>query len=292
MSSNSTQGGETGSTSSGTKIGNAEPSSPVIFTNDPDPYGSSEGGAIYASGDDTVLINQSQITSNIAVGRSGLNSFFQQNGEDAGNAQGGTIYINMTGGTFTINNNSTLDQNSAEGQAGGNYYNRQNDSDYNLAGKGGDAEGGAISLNQGSLTISGSELGSNAATAGMNGLSEYGVVAAEAPVYNGPTPTPSRDQTRTGLAEGGAIFVKTGTLNFTDDTLDNNSATAQPGQPHQGGVVGAIGGNASGGAIYLANTTGTGTLTSTVFTGNAVNASNGAIGWVSLVRGERRRGRL
>ena len=269
LSANNTYGGQTGWSESGTKTGNGDPSAPVLFTNDPDPYGSSQGGALFAAGTGTILVSSSQLTGNQAVGRVALSEFFQNNGEDAGNAQGGAVYISMSGGSFTINNDSTLDTNAAVGRQGGN----AGSGSYDLSGKGGDAQGGAVYLDQGTLSIDSSELGSNTATGGMSGGGQYGVVAAAAPAAN--TPTPTRDPDRNSLAQGGAVYVNSGSIELTNATLANNQAVAANAQDNQGGALGRSGASAQGGGVYLANPSGTVDVTGATFSTNSANGGNG-----------------
>jgi hypothetical protein len=262
---NQATGGQTGWTGNGVLTGNAD--GKVFYVNDVHPYGSSEGGAFFLAGDGTVVMDHDSLASNKVVGRTGRDTLYQNNGEDAGNAEGGAMFIAMSGGSVTIDQQSTLTGNQAVGSAGGNAGGNH----YDLSGKGGDAQGGAVYLNRGSLAINQTELGGNSVTAGRTGTGPYGVVA----VAPDASVTPFRDPNRTSLADGGAVYVAGGSVSFTADNIHDNQATAADAQDFMGGSQGRDGGTARGGAVFIAGASGAVQFSGGNLTKNSVNGGAG-----------------
>src|SRR6202043_2302860 len=113
-------------------LGNARREELIYYTNDTAPYGSSQGGAFLLGGSGTVRLLHTDLNGNSAFGRVALSGFFDNNGEDAGVAQGGAIYVSMPVGSVTIDDGSTLRNNQALGSTGGN----SNGGSHDLAGEG------------------------------------------------------------------------------------------------------------------------------------------------------------
>ena len=269
---NSAQAGVTGATSAGVHLNNAEPNSPVIYTDGPLDYGISQGGGIYISANGSSLnINNATLSNNTVQGRRGEDEYFQSNGEDGGTAQGGGVYAAVGTGQITISNNSTFQGNSAIGGVGG----AGGSGSYDLSGKGGDAEGGALYLSSGTLSMSDTALTENTVTAGQNGTGNYGVVAVAPVVPNQGPPTPQRDPSRISIAAGGAVYAAGGAVTIANPTIRGNSAAGSKAPDREGGSQGRAGGDALGGALYFNSSVGSVQLTNGTFTKNYVQGGAG-----------------
>ncbi len=281
--SNTAAGGLTGyADNDGVLVTNGEPGTDTIYTNVID-YGASQGGGIYAAGNSTVVDAGGSLENNSVNGFDGQSGFYQSNGEDGGNAEGGGLYEDLSGGSVQLSGGLYVDGNRAVGGTGGSSYGGSQDK----SGAGGNGVGGAAYVIAGPLTVDGATLLNNVATAGANGTGQYGVVAAETSITDPPS-TPSLDPTRYGLSQGGAVYdTGGGNLTVNDALVQDNDAIA-PNQSFFGSVAaagsfgislqyGRVGGSAQGGAFYLApNTNSSLNVTGSQFVANAAEAGNGS----------------
>ena len=139
-------------------------------------------------------------------------------------AQGGGLSV--VGATVSLTNVAVIN-NQAVGADGSSATSR-----YQPGGHGGDALGGGIYVNGGSLTLNDDTISSNIVRGGAGG-------AAEAAAGGGG-----------GSADGGGIEVASGNLVLNADVFRSNQAFG--GVRGQGAISGEAGGSAAGGGLYVA----------------------------------------
>jgi hypothetical protein len=178
------------------------------------------GGGIYSSGSLT-LEGATMVQNNRAIG-----------GFGAGNAFGGGIY---SSGSLTLEGNTVVQNNLARAGGGSNSGSR-----HQTGGAGGNAFGGGIYVAGGTASLTNVTLSSNTAEGGYGGsgamisIIELGFVFVS---DGGPG----------GVGQGGGIYVASGTVTLSSDTLSSNTAQGGFGG---GGRPSGNGGNGFGGGLY------------------------------------------
>jgi hypothetical protein len=265
-------GGATGWSESGVLLDNGHPqTSPVIYSSAALGYGLAQGGGMFLSGAGSFNISGGSIQNNSAVGFTGENTFYQNNGEDGGSAEGGGLFVSLSGSNSGSINSVNMAQNAANGGAGGNSGGNSQD----LSGKGGDAQGGAIYLQSGGLSVNSGAMLGNSVTPGMDGSGSYGPVAAAPDPNNQFTPT--LDPTRQGLAQGGALYLSGGSLAVTGTQVQSNLADAAAAAAYEYNMtsIGRTGGSAQGGAFYFNNATSSISFSGALLLANIASGGNG-----------------
>ena len=239
----------------------------VTFTGN---FGDEDGGTIYSTGASAVIVDTNSSFTNTSNG----------DGNDIRN--GGSIYI--AGGTLSVAN-TTFSVTDPAGNGGAIYFAGSTAAISNSIFQnhnGGDIDdGGAIYINAGDVTISGSDFTGNSAIDG--GGSDGGAIY----LNGGTLHINSSDFTsNTASGDGGAIYAANGTLtigNTVGVTFESNSADV-------GGAIrinadGATISNtvfnsntaivAGGGAIFINDTSNNTTITLSTFNGNGASRANG-----------------
>ncbi|MBK6647638.1 MAG: sortase [Anaerolineales bacterium] len=240
----------------------------VTFTGN---FGDEDGGTIYSMGASTVIVDTNSSFTNTSNG----------DGNDIRN--GGSIYI--AGGTLSVAN-TTFSVTDPAGNGGAIYFAGSTAAISNSIFQnhnGGDIDdGGAIYINAGDVTISGSDFTGNSAIDG--GGSDGGAIY----LNGGTLHINSSDFTsNTASGDGGAIYAANGTLtigNTAGVTFESNSADA-------GGAIRINSDSATisntifdsntairseGGAIFINDTSNNTTITLSTFNGNGASRANNA----------------
>ena len=196
----------------------------------------SEGGAIYNQG--TLVLSAVTVQGNVAQGSDGVS---KKNGTGTpGNAAaGGGIWSN---GSLTLENGSLVQNNQAIAGNGGD----------GPGGVGGDASGGGLYMAGGTSKLVGVTVNNNIAQGGQGSTFPT----------NPPCPCTGRNPDGSGY--GGGLYVSSGTLTTSSDTLDGNQAIylISDGETR-----------AFGGGIFVAN--GTVNLSSDVVDSNQARGTGG-----------------
>jgi hypothetical protein len=175
-------------------------------------YTGASGGGIYLSQNASLAsdIIQHNIARASFQGIQGApsNAGNGADGGAGGTAGGGGLYL--AGGTVKVAS-SFIEQNQAEGTAGGNATSPHP----GHAGLGGAGQGGGVDVQGGTVTISESQIENNTAQGGDGG----GVLNSAGAVIVG-------DGALAGGAAGGGIYVGGGTVNLTTDVIQFNQANA------------------------------------------------------------------
>ena len=225
--------------------------------------GTGSGGGLYVAGGSVTLSGET-FDLNFATGGGADNAGAGAGpvGVSGGAGSGGGLYA--AGGAVVLNND-TFEFNSANG---GTVFNG-NATGY--AGDGGQGSGGALYVKGAAVTMINDTLTRNNAVGGTGGN------GATAPRVSSVFPVGHGDG---GAGSGGGLYVASGTVTLTNDTITGND-----GQGRNGGIgtSGGFGGDGSGGGVYLAG--GTTNLANTLIAQNTVkagaggfNAANGAAG--------------
>jgi hypothetical protein len=207
------------------------------------------GGLASVGATGNVIISDSSLTSNVAIGGNGGNF----NNGAGSNAKGGAIYFE--GGTLNIRGSRFL-SNSANGGMGGNGPGNQQN-----GGMGGTAHGGGAYIGGGTVTINNSTFESCAATGGNSGTGQNG--------------------TNAGADSGGGGLFSLGSVTVLNSTFDKNSATGgNAGHSFGPDCFGAHqsgdGGAARGGAILADG--GSVIINTATFANNLAKGGNGGNG--------------
>ena len=241
------------------------------------------GGAVYFRGGlgGSLTIQNTRFFDNVAVGGRG-GTAFEARGGHGGFAYGGAVYLDrgvVTAPTLTVDN-SLFENNEARGGIAGD-VNSDHPLNIYYSGNGGDAYGGAITSEQGGVTLTNTTFTGNRALGGY-GFSyiEFGPTDRNASLGSPTGPG------NNGSAHGGAVANGTGTLTVTGSNFLTNIAAGGrldlADKPFSGGfggrstVNGGNGGSASGGAIeaVLGNLV----VDESGFLGNIAQGSPGGIG--------------
>ena len=207
------------------------------------------GGLASLTATGNVILTDSTLTGNSAVGGNGTNF----NNGAGSNAKGGSIYFE--GGTLNIDG-SRIDNSNATGGNGGNGPGNQQN-----GGNGGTAHGAGAYIGGGTVSINNTTFESCAATGGNSGTGQNGT-------------EPAGDSGGGGLYSLGAVTV-------TNSTFDLNSATGgRSGDSFGPDCFGAHesldGGAARGGAILADG--GSLTVDTATFANNSAQGGNGGDG--------------
>jgi hypothetical protein len=248
------------------------------------------GGAIYSNinsaSTDTVTVSGSSFTNNSATGGAGADN------SPGGAASGGAT--DDDSGTLTITN-SAFSGNSALGGAGGPTTTTS------AGAKGGDAGGGAVSVNPdtASATISDSTFVNNTATAGAGGASGMFPVGGSQKVYGTGGSSFGGALNASGGGVGLVTRVPPGApvelalrfphsgggvgLTVTASTFTTNTATGGSGGTGGKGYGGALNVNSSGGGVGLALRIGAAAPVPTTLADNIVYANSASTGGANCV---------
>ena len=246
---------------------------------------SGQGGAIYIAAG-MLTLNNDKILGNIAQGGDGgaggigglAGTSFQSGGfrfiflrqlqggvggtgGAGGSGQGGALY--MGGGSVAINGTSgTMNSNAARGGAGGKGGFGGQGGTVQFAGGtggqggvGGQGQGGGIYLDRGSLTLNGAEVNHNNAAGGAGGAGGtggQGGLSPSNPNRFGPGGNGGVGGVG-GDGSGGGLFVLSGTISWSNSSVDSNSASGGAG-----GAAGRKGAGGGGGAVGTAGVSGSG----------------------------------
>jgi hypothetical protein len=196
------------------------------------------GGGVYSSGGSVTIVD-SAMSGNVAEGGVGSVGDLGDRSGRGGNGMGGGLYV--TGGAEVAIYNSTLSGNEALGGPGGGGapYNSGMPPMAELPGDGGDAFGGGIYVDHGTVSITSGTIASNSSVAGPGGT-------------GGPASDPTGNP---GSGTAGGILNAGGTVTLADTILAiNNASTSNPD------VQGAIQSNGynliknPGGGTFTGNT--------------------------------------
>jgi predicted outer membrane repeat protein len=176
-----------------------------------------DGGAVYNQG--TLVLNGVTVQDNTARGADGATVGPKKSPPPGADGAGGAIWSK---GSLTLQNGTTLQNNAAQGGAGGTnllYPGTQ--------GNGGNAFGGALYLAGGSASISGTNISGSSASGGRggaigksNGGGIYNASRATATITNNTTLSGNRADD-----SGGGIY-NAGTVTVSGSTLSSNHADA------------------------------------------------------------------
>ena len=169
---------------------------------------SAEGGAIFNQG--TLVLSAVTVQNNGAVGSAGKDGTNKDNAGAGADAAGGGIW---SSGSLTCENGTVIQgSNFAAGGNGGNAAQVQGAH----GGNGGNAFGGGVDIAGGTANVSGTTLSGNVALGGKGGAGVNGFdgccVAGSGGIG--------------GNAEGGAVYVASGSATLSGDTLENNTVYA------------------------------------------------------------------
>jgi hypothetical protein len=231
-----------------------------------------DGGGIFAERAGSLTIQSSVVQANSAF--AGANN---NNGGLGGFGKGGGAFA----GCPTTITASILSGNTVTGGAGDTFI-------------GGSAEGGGI-FTQGATTITDSTLSDNtlqggSSNAGIGGNAIGGGVFANGPTtitastLSGNTLIGSKGNLSSfiigghvgGDAEGGGLFVDTGTATISTSTLSGNILTGGNGSINNSdaNIRGNVGGHAQGGSVYAGSSSKV-TIRSSTLSGNRLTGGNG-----------------
>jgi hypothetical protein len=251
---------------------------------------SARGGGIYSTGG-ALTIDGATVASNQAVGgRGGDSSQTYYPAGNGGSATGGGLYASS--GSLDISHSSIFNNRATGGRGGdGGLYFTGTGFVY-LGGSGGNAYGGGLYVNSGSLTVTSSSIASNQGTGGPGGQHGSDGASWAGAVYSNGTLTVSESTLSgnsavtggNGTHSGGGGIYNTGTLAVTGSTLSGNSAAPDGGGISNYGWLtvsdSTLSGNSAsdnfgnggsgGGGIY---NQGTMTVTGSTLSGNSFNGS-------------------
>jgi len=204
-----------------------------------------EGGAIYSSG--TLKLDGAIVKGNSAAGSNAANGA----GGAGASAYGGGLYV--AAGTVSLTDDF-LTGNSAQGGLGGT----QAGSNGGNGGNGGNGMGGSLYVNSGSVTLINDTFSSNLARGNQGGQGGQGDVGNPgrngAPGITGGPDSPGGQGGTGGHGGsggnglGGSLYINSGSVTLTNDTLYNDRALGgQGGSGGQGGRGGS-GGNGGNGS--------------------------------------------
>ena len=207
------------------------------------------GGLASLAATGNVIITDSTLTANTAVGGNGGNF----NNGAGSNAKGGSIYFE--GGTLNISG-SRIDNSAANGGNGGNGPGNQQN-----GGFGGTAQGGGAYIGGGTVSINNSTFESCAATGGNAGTGQNGG--------------------NFGGESGGGGLYSLGSVTVTNSTFDLNSSTGGRGGDAFGpdcfGAHESFDGGAARGGAILADG-GSLIIDTATFANNSAHGGNGGDG--------------
>jgi hypothetical protein len=190
---------------------------------------SAEGGGIFNQG--TLVLNSVTLQNNEAQGSAGANSKKKLAYAGNGNsAAGGGIY---SSGSLTLENGTLVQNNRAAGGGGGSAIN-------GYGGNGGDGAGGGLYVAGGAVSLTNTNLSNNGASGGSFGWGMATGVTGVTNIWH------ERGNPGNGL--GGGLYLASGIVTLSDDTVDSNSANA-------GGYYPVGLGSGLGGGLYVASGT-------------------------------------
>jgi len=287
-------GSGNGSTGEGGAIlnhGNLTLSSDVIEKNSAtgSPGGAGRGGAVFSDTGSSLVLNGDTLKQNKAqggklnnagIGSTSAGGATSVAGSSAGAGQGGGVFA--TGASLTVQL-STFSGNRASGTAGapGKRMLGTSPQQNGVGGFGGNAKGGGLYVDGGTVQISQSTIAANVAAGGKAGNGG-----------NAATVTVGGFGGNGGNAKGGGLYVSVSaaTITVTADTFVLNSTKGgngggggiggrNPTGSNDGGDAGA-GGDALGGAVLVdgGDTSPTVNLTNDTLAANSANAGNGGNG--------------
>jgi hypothetical protein len=228
---------------------------------------SAEGGGIYNQG--TLVLSGVTVQNDGAQGSAGTNSSKKNVTAGNGNsASGGGIY---SSGSLTLENGTVVQNNWATGGAGGSDIN-------GYGGNGGNAFGGGVYIAGGSVQLTSTNVSSNGVSGGSAGQGQVGGTN-----QSGWTSRIYYETGNPGAALGGGLYVASGAVILSADTVDSNVANG--GVANGGPAGGLTFGAALGGGLYVAS--GTVTLSADTVGSNVASDGGGlfvAGGTVTLSR--------
>lgn len=224
------------------------------------------GGAIFHAGGslnmDNCLISSISATSGFGGpgGSGGVNTGAGAggtggDGNTGGSVEGGGLYISGGSATITRTTIDSIVAQAGDGGNGGTGGPGPTVGQYGNGGVGGAAQGGAIYVAGGSLTLEGSTLSNNETIGGDGGDGFTGGAG--------------------GLSAGGDVYVSAGTVNFRNTTFSDGTVRARNGGDASGGGSGATGGAAFGGSVCIVGGTPT-FYNCTVASGSTIPGAGGS----------------
>jgi hypothetical protein len=175
---------------------------------------SAAGGGIYSTGTLT-LEGGTVVQGNQALGGAGGSAGYKGNGGNGGNGSGGGLYIG--GGTVNLETGTLVQSNQAVGGGGG---------DYRGSGKGGNAgngSGGGLYIGGGTVNLTNSTLSHNDVRGGPFGRAILPTTVGHTGVGVGGRFGSS------GTGCGGGLYVASGSVTLSSDTVDYNGHDATDG---------------------------------------------------------------
>jgi hypothetical protein len=210
---------------------------------------SAEGGAVYSQG--TLTLSGVIVQGCLALGANGLPATsVKQSGSNGQDGAGGGIWSNRS---LTVENNTLIQNNSAQGGTGGSAYNANYGTGpiTSHGGSGGNAFGAGVYIAGGTANLSGGTVSGNNALPGQGGSAAGTYNGAPAPNGGGP-----------GTSFGGGLGAGAGTVEISAVSVDNNAAAGS-------------GDNGDGGGLYVA---GAGlTVSSATFQSNTADFQGGGL---------------
>jgi hypothetical protein len=195
-----------------------------------------EGGAIYNQG--TLVLNTATVQGNTAQGSPGadgcssLENHCHLKPIPGGPAAGGGIW---SGGSLTLENGTLVQNNQAIGGKGGPY------GQFNFGSPGGDGSGGGLYISGGTANLTRVSINNNSALGGPGGSTSGnayggGVYVGKATVILSNDTVDDNHASANGLnsayddsnSYGGGVYMGGGTLNLSGDTMNGNFAGGQP----------------------------------------------------------------
>ena len=225
------------------------------------------GGAIYMGGSGTLNLTNSSFTGNSVTKKGGAIYISAGTVNLSGNTftsnkatgSGGAIYVKSgtfkTTGSDTFSGNTSSVANGGAIMISGGSVTITNDNFDNSSGSGNMAGvGGAIANFGGTLSVSGTKFSNNSGQGGAV------YVNSGTATFSGDTFTAN-----TTISNGGAVYLNSGTATFTNDIFTDNTSTSS---------FTPLG---EGGALFVSSLTTTVTSTGDTFSGNTATNSGGAI---------------